>query len=296
MDSETRAKVDLHIHSTASDGSLEPNAIAALAVEQGLAAISLTDHDTVAGVQQILASPIAGSLEFLSGIEISAAPPEGFDFQGSIHILGYGFNATDSRMLTTIEQLAQARSQRIPKIIDKLRKSGIDIDPDRVQRHIGKAAAGRPHVARVLVEMGIVKDVDTAFDLWLAKGRPAYVDKYRLPADRAIKTIRGAGGLAVLAHPYLIFKDIDNRLKKMIARLNQMGLEGLEVFYPKHPPEVVKALKDMARGQNLVITGGTDFHGAITPEIKLGAGTGNFQVPYHVFHNLKQRIAAKQQN
>ncbi len=296
MDSETGAKVDLHIHSTASDGSLDPAAIVTLAVQQGLRAIALTDHDTVAGVQQLLKHPIPESVEFLTGIEISAAPPDEIACQGSIHILGYGFDPDWPALLEVTDKLTRARTQRIPRIISKLRQAGIDIDQQEVDRHIGSGSAGRPHIAEVLVAKGIVKDVDAAFDLWLAKGRPGYVDKYRLPARQAIDTICQAGGIAVLAHPWLIFKTIDQDLEDLVAQLKEMGLAGIEALYPKHPAQAVAKLLDMARRFELVVTGGTDFHGAISPEIRLGEGCGNFQVPYEIFLKLKQRLAQHRYN
>ena len=295
MDYDTRAKVDLHIHSTASDGSLTPAAILALAVRQGLAAIALTDHDSVSGVQQVINSPIPAPLEFLSGIEISAAAPDRFSYQGSIHILGYGIDVTDPGLLKVVKQLAAARAERIPRIVDRLKRAGLPIGLEEVNRRIGSGSAGRPHVAKVLVEKGIVDDVDKAFEIWLAKGRPGYVDKYRLPADQAIKTIRQAGGVAVLAHPWLIFKTIDQRLEKMVALLAEMGLTGLEVLYPKHPPPAVEGLLEMARRFDLAVSGGTDFHGSVTPEIQLGSAGGDFQVPYEIFLNLQQRIAEHRQ-
>ncbi len=267
-----------------------------LAARQGLAAIALTDHDTVDGVRQILKLSLPDSLQFLTGIELSAAPPAGTAYTGSIHILGYGFDADRPGLLEVTERLTRARARRIPRIIEKLRQAGIDIDRQEVDRRIGRGAAGRPHIAEVLVEKGIVEDIDSAFDLWLAKGRPGYVDKYRLPAEQAIATIRQAGGVAVLAHPWLIFKAIDRRLEDLVAGLSAMGLDGLEALYPKHPPRAVGKLKEMARRFGLIVTGGTDFHGAITPEIQLGKGSGDFRVPYEIFLKLKQRIAQHRQN
>jgi len=218
-------KIDLHIHSTASDGTLSSREILTMAQRLNLGAISITDHDTIDGTKQALAIGIPPSLKFLTGIEISANPPLSFTFPGSFHILGYGININDPELNQTLVRLQEARKNRNPRIIELLNRMGFELMLNEIRKDSGECQLGRPHIAKQMVKKGFVQSVSEAFDNYLATGKPAYVEKYRVDCDRALEVIRNAGGLPVLAHPVLL--DIkDDVLEKLIVCLKEMGLDG----------------------------------------------------------------------
>jgi hypothetical protein len=163
---------------------------------------------------------------------------------------------------------------------------GIHLSILDVQKEARQGQLGRPHIARLMIEKGIVKTIDEAFDTYLAKGRPAFVDKYRMDCRRVIEIIIGAGGIPVLAHPYLLRLNNSDTLENLLRILKTMGLKGLEVYYPEHPPEQVAIYEKLSRRYDLLMTGGTDYHGAIKPEIEMGSGKGDFHVPYMLYETL----------
>jgi len=279
-------RIDLHIHSTASDGTLTPSEILALAETLSPGAISLTDHDAVDGNRDLLRTGIPHSIGFLTGIEISAEPPSLYPVFGSFHILGYGFNIEDKALNQTLITLQDARKNRNPQIIRKLNTLGIKVDLNHVEQFSGKCRLGRPHIAGYLVYEGYVGSIDEAFDKYLGKGKAAYVEKFRISCQEAIKLILDAGGLPVLAHPYLLQLGKGVVFEELIGELKSMGLKGIEIYYPEHPPESVRFYAQVAKENNLIITGGTDFHGDIKPEIKLGSGFGDLFVPYEIYENI----------
>ncbi len=285
--------IDLHIHSSASDGTLAPEEILTRAARLGLGAISITDHDTVAGCRRALTSPMPPALHFLTGVEISSQPPGQFRLPGSLHILGYGIDISDSDLLSALDTLQDARRQRLPKMIARLRRLGFDISDAEIRRAVGSGQPGRPHLARALVQKGLVKSIDEAFDRYLGNSRPAYVQKYRLPWRQTIDVIRGAGGIAVLAHPGLIPLSSQSDLEALVQRLVEAGLGGIECYYPQHSAEATARYRRMARERNLVVTGGTDFHGDQSAGIQIGTGRGGFCVPYDVYQALAGRLASR---
>jgi 3',5'-nucleoside bisphosphate phosphatase len=279
-------KIDLHIHSTASDGTLTPFEILALAETLHLGAISLTDHDAVDGNRDLLRTGVPRSVKFLTGIEISALPPLLFPVSGSFHILGYGIDIEDKALNQTLITLQDARKNRNPYIIQKLNTLGIKVDLNQVRQFSGECQLGRPHIANYLVHEGFADSIDEAFDKYLGKEKPAYVEKFRISCREAIKLILDAGGLPVLAHPYLLKLGKGVVFEEFIGELKSMGLKGIEIYYPEHPMESVRFYAKIARDYNLIITGGTDFHGDIKPEIKLGSGFGDLFVPYEIYENI----------
>ena len=282
--------IDLHIHSTASDGSLTPAEIIDAASEAGLTAFALTDHDTIDGAKEILARGKTGAPEFMTGVEISCNWPDGYHREDSLHILGYGFDVHNRHLNLTLEQLKQARADRNPKIIRKLNDLGYDISMEEVEKLSSSGQTGRPHVARVMVEKGIAESFDHAFDEFLAKGRPAYVDKFRLSCKEALHAVHEAGGLAVLAHPGLIEPENGKIAEPLIKELASLGLDGIEVYYPEHSKQQTKHLAGLAERLDLLATGGTDFHGSFKKEIGLGTGYGRLDVPAPLFERLKDRL------
>jgi len=279
-------KIDLHIHSTASDGTLSPLEILNMAQRLNLGAISITDHDTIDGTKEALAIGIPPSLKFLTGVEISANPPPPFSFPGSIHMLGYGINIDDSELNYTLALLQEARKNRNPRIIELLNGMGFELTLNEIRKDVGECQLGRPHIANQMVKKGFVQSVAEAFDKYLATGQPAYVDKYRVDCDRAIEVILNAGGIPVLAHPVLLNIKNDDALEKLVTCLKEMGLKGIEAYYPEHTPDLIARYTGIANRHGLFITGGTDFHGSIKPEIKMGSGRGDFSVPYELYEKL----------
>ncbi len=285
-----QAGVDLHIHSTASDGTLSPVEILRLAEKLNLGAISITDHDTLKGSRELLEAAGSSGIRVLTGIEISTTPPASYMIAKSFHILGYGIRLNDPALNQTLETLQHARENRNPLIISRLNTMGLDITLEEVIQTSGEAQIGRPHIAQLMIKKGFVQTFDEAFDVYLGFNKPAYVDKFRLDCQKAIEMITEAGGTPVLAHPFLL-RILDNsRLESLVATLKEMGLQGIEVYYPDHSSGDVEFYSRLALSHELAITGGTDFHGAIKPDIQLGCGKGDFFVPYSVYDLLVKRL------
>lgn len=284
-----QAGIDLHIHSTASDGTLSPVEILRLAEKLELGAISITDHDTLKGYRDLLEAAGSSDVRVLTGIEISTIPPALYAVAGSFHILGYGIRLDDPELNQTLETLQAARENRNPLIIRRLKAMGIDITLEEVIQASGEAQIGRPHIAQLMVKKGFVQSFDEAFDVYLGFNKSAYVDKYRLDCQQAIEMIAAAGGTPVLAHPVLLGISDTSRLESLVTTLKEMGLQGIEVYYPEHSSENIEFYSRLALDHDLAVTGGTDFHGAITPDIQLGYGKGDFFVPYFVYDQLVKR-------
>jgi predicted metal-dependent phosphoesterase TrpH len=275
--------IDLHIHSTASDGSLSPREIIKAAEKVPLRAMAITDHDTVEGSAEALQHSRSTEVEVLSGVEISA------EFEhGAMHLLGYLFRLDDVRLRQTLEVVQESRAERNLQIVQRLQGLGIDIDYDEVSEASGGGQVGRPHFAEVLVQKGVVQSMDEAFITLLRKGGPAYVERYRLPPDEAIKAIREAGGVPVLGHPSTLNAKTEAELGKIIAGLKEVGLQGVEAYYPSHGPVRTALYERLARHHGLLVTGGSDFHGAAKPEVHIGFGRGDLRIPYQLVEDLKQ--------
>ena len=290
--------IDLHIHSNASDGSLSPSEIMKEAIDQGLLAIAITDHDTINGVKTAIESGIPHPLEFITGIEISAHAPVEYADIGTLHILGYGISIYDVMLQKNLKKLKDARRQRNPQIIEKLNQLGFPLTLEEVKEICGPGQMGRPHIAQAMVEKGYVSSFNKAFDLYLGSDKPAYVDKFRLTSQQAIDLIKEAGGLAVLAHPGLIptiespfeYKNVPSKertsILHLISRLMGMGLAGIEVYHTDHSPEQTAFFEKLATKKGLLMTGGSDFHGALKPEIAMGKGEGALHVDHSLYKTL----------
>jgi len=291
LDCRKQRGIDLHVHSTASDGTLTPAQILELAQALNLGALAITDHDTIDGSKEALQAGIPASIHFLTGVELSAAPPPFLRRSGSFHILGYGIRLDDDELNKTLQVLQQARDDRNPAIIERLGRLGFDMTQAEVVEMVGESQIGRPHIARLMLKKGYVHSIDEAFDRYLGTGKPAYVDKYRISCQRALDIIHGAGGIPILAHPYLLSLEKTAELEKLVVSLKKTGLEGIEAFYPEHPPQATAFYAELANRHQLLMTGGTDFHGSLKPEIQLGIGTGDFRVPFELYERLNGRLA-----
>ncbi len=279
--------IDLHVHTNASDGTLSPAETVRHACRRGLSALAVTDHDTVEGVAEALAAGIDAGIEVVPGIEISAE-----HHLGTLHVLGYYIHHDDQRLRGRIDVLQQARNERNPRIIARLRELGVAITLEQVEREAETGQVGRPHFAKVMVQQGFVRSVREAFDRYLKKGACAYIDKYRFPADAAIACIRDAGGVAVLAHPAIIGPHSSAVLQELVAELTGYGLQGIEVYYPEHSSAQQQLYKSLARRFGLVETGGSDFHGTNVNGIEIGTGRGSLYVPDDVLQAVRERRSA----
>jgi len=254
---------DLHMHSTASDGSDAPEALPLLAKAAGLGAIALTDHDTTAGLRACAAACKKAKIIFVPGIELSADPapvrPDG-EPRGTLHLLGYFIDPDDPRLAEVQRRLVAAREQRNPQMVERLRDLGVDIHYDEVRRLAGAGIVGRPHLAQVLLDKGYVRSIHEAFERYLGARGAAYIRKDRIGPAEAIDVIHGAGGLAALAHPVQLGLD-DDGLDHAVARLAGMGLDGLETRHSDHTADLVQKYAALARRRNLLTTGGSDYHG-----------------------------------
>ncbi|MGC8722703.1 MAG: PHP domain-containing protein [Acidobacteriota bacterium] len=279
--------IDLHVHSTCSDGTFTPAELVREAKAAGLTHMALTDHDTVEGVAQARSEAHRQGIAFLSGLEISA------EYQpGTMHILGYGVDETSPPLLERLTAVQRWRGERNPKIVEMLGHLGVALTLPEVEAVSGGGLVGRPHFAKVLVDKGYVATRQEAFDRYLAKGRPAYVDKARLSPEESIALIRAAGGVAVLAHPLQLQAADEKALDAIVQALVEAGLQGLECHYRNHTPEDTRRFLALAKRYGLLVTGGSDFHGTNRPGIRLGVGEGGLDVPMGCWEGLVGEIGS----
>ena len=250
--------IDLHMHSTASDGTDSPAELARLAAELGLAAIALTDHDTTAGLSACAAACREQGIEFVPGIELSC---ERGKERGTLHVLGYFVDPASAPLQRIIDEQIEARDTRNPQIIERLNALRVDVTLDDVQRQAGDGVMGRPHIAAVLVARGYAKSMQDAFNRYIGYGAPAYVRKDRLAAGRAIEAIHHAGGLAVLAHPVQLKAADAADLQQVVMDLKKIGLDGIEVWHSDHAAADIEQFTRLAERFDLLMTGGSDYHG-----------------------------------
>jgi len=274
-------RIDLHLHSTYSDGSLSPTDLVKLAHQAKVKALSLTDHDTTDGIAEALEAASPHDIEVIPGVEVSSL------YRGKeTHILGYFVNHQDPQFQQHLIFLRNSRHERIPKIIAKLHDLGVDISYEDVKAIAGRGSIGRPHVARVLLEKHYVPTIEQAFSRYLKEGSTAFVARQLPDALEAIRWIRDAGGVASLAHPSWVRNSL-SELQVACQELKTFGLQGLEVFYSTHSARQTSEYLNLAHRLNLVVTGGSDFHGATRPDIEVGIGKGNLKVPEDALEQLR---------
>jgi predicted metal-dependent phosphoesterase TrpH len=266
--------IDLHTHSTASDGALSPPELMRAAKARGLTAIALTDHDTVDGLDEAREEAARQGVEFIPGIEfdIDYKP---VTVSGEFHLLGLGLAAIGPGFREALAEIRRKREDRNLRLLERIREElGVRADYEEVQALSGGGALGRPHFAALLINRGIVKDQEQAFSRYLGKGRPLYIEKEKLEFARALGLIREAGGIPVLAHPLSLYVAW-GRLPDLIADLAAQGLAGIEAWHPTAKVQSCKRLEELGRSLGLYITAGSDFHGNSRPDRKLGLTAGN---------------------
>lgn len=245
-------RVDLHLHSTASDGCLSPVELVRKAAAEELAIIALTDHDTVDGIGAALETAKEfPTLRLIPGVEISTDVPV-----GEVHILGYFIDYTDHNLLIALEQMRNSRRERARRMINKLDEIGYPLEWERVQDIAGGGTIGRPHIAQAMLESGYIDTFQEAFDKYIHREGPAYVEREKVTPFGAVELVVKAGGLPVLAHPLTIPEP-----EQLTIELKATGLIGIEAYYTSYSVEDIQRLITIANRHNLVTTGGTDFHG-----------------------------------
>lgn len=276
--------IDLHVHTTMSDGTLSPTEVVRLAAKMNLRAIAITDHDTLDGIGPAQAEGRRVGVEVVSGVEISARWTGGI-----LHVLGYFVSPEDTALRECLDRLIKGRQERVPKILSLLRAQNVLISGDEVNRQAVGGVPGRPHVAAIILRKGHVRSLQEAFDRYLKRGAPAHVEKIKLSPIKAIEVITKAGGVAVAAHPYSLNYESSGGLEQTLRDLRSVGLKGIEAYYPRHTREQTRLFLELADKLDLAVTGGTDFHGANKPDTRLGFFPDRGPLPYGVLENLKAR-------
>jgi len=246
------SRVDLHVHSAASDGKFSPEEIVSKAAALGLAVIALSDHDTVGGIAPALqAGKAFPQLKIIPAVEISTDMAD-----GQAHILGYFINYTSPMLISSLEKFRNSRQTRARGMINKLRDLGVDIDWERVQEIAGDGSIGRPHIAQAMIEKNYIASFGEAFDKFIGHGAPAYVERDKMTPVEAAELILRSDGLPVLAHPSTVANP-----ENLVIELKEAGLVGIEAYYKDFTPDEIEGWVNLAEYHNLIATGGTDYHG-----------------------------------
>ena len=276
------SRIDLHLHTTHSDGSFSAAEVVRLAHQAKVTTLAITDHDIVSGIPEAIATGAELGIEIIPGVEISSRVGE-----NELHILGYFLNWQDQELSQRLASLRESRHSRNPQIVERLRALGLDVTYDEVKALAGTDAVGRPHIARLLMEKHYVTSAKDAFDRYLANGRPAYVARELPPPADAIAWIKAAGGVAVLAHPTWA-TSAGEELEPLLVALKAAGLGGIEVHYSTHTKRQTTKYLGLAKKLDLLITGGSDFHGITKPDIEVGIGRGGLKVSDKLLEPLKK--------
>lgn len=279
---------DLHMHSTHSDGSHSIRALVEAVHDAGVTAFSLTDHDTVAGLDEARSLAAALDLQMINGIEVST------ELDGmSVHILGYGFDPKDAGLVQMLNELQVSRQERIPRMVARLIALNVPVRVEEVLALAGEGSPGRPHVARALVDAGHCRDIQDAFTRFLGDGGRAHIAKDAPTPATAIAVLRRAGGMPIWAHPLARSVPRPGGVRALAKEMKASGLAGLEVIHPSHSSQGRRRLRKICRELNLLETGGSDFHGENTPGVQLGKGRDPEFVPLAIFESLKEACAPR---
>lgn len=279
--------IDLHVHSTCSDGTLTPSEVVSYAHQKGLKAIALTDHDTVSGVHEALSKGNELGIIIVPGIEFSAS------YNGKeVHILGYYIDPNNERLQSKLTALIEGRKIRNQKILDALAKLGMPITfEDLAEGSKPETVFTRAHFAAALLRKGYIATRDEAFAKYISPGKPAYFPREYFTVSECIDMIHSAGGLAVLAHPCL-YGYSRSEITQILKDLKKQGLDGVECLYSTHTQDDVSHLLQVCLNEKLFPTGGSDFHGDNKPNLDLGTGYGKLQIPYHILESMQVYLSS----
>lgn len=272
--------IDLHTHSTCSDGSMSPRELVRHAAKKGLAAIALSDHDSVSGVKEAMEEGKRVGVEVVPAIELSVQS------ETETHILGYYIDIDHPLLRQALDSVMDTRHQRTVNTCNKLIALGFDVSMEEACEIAPSGIIGRAHFARIMMEKGYISSVKEGFDKWLGVGKPAYDGTQALTASQAVRLIKDIGGYAYVAHPHLI-RISDEELKAFLIELKGCGLDGIEGYYNEYTPEMQDKFQSLAKELGLKISGGTDFHAKMKPHIEIGIGQGNMKIPYSVLEEMR---------
>lgn len=282
-------KIDLHVHSTFSDGTDTPKQLVKLAYESGLCAMALTDHDTTKGINEAIAAVKEynySSFEIVPGVELSTQYTCE-DFSREIHIVGLYIDHNNKNFNDELERQRQLRINKNKLMCDKFLELGMDVTFDEMSETYKGSVITRAHFADIIVKKGYVKNRKEAFDKYLSEGRPCFVARQKIDSKDAVKMIHDAGGTAILAHP-MLYNMTAGQLNILIDYLKLERLDGIEALYSTYTPNDELIVKDIAKNKGLIISGGSDYHGKNKPDIKLGTGMGHLSIPVQVLDDIKK--------
>jgi predicted metal-dependent phosphoesterase TrpH len=272
--------IDLHVHSVASDGTFTPTKLVEYAASKQLSAFALTDHDTVAGIEEAVKAAAFYHIQIIPGVELST------DYKNcDVHILGLYIDYTDKTFLEKLEYFNDLRAKRNEKMCTLLQNEGFTITLSKLYDIFGKTVLTRAHFARYLFDMGYISSMKEAFDKYLSSGCPCYVPRVKCTPYEAIEIIRSAKGIPVLAHP-LLYNLTDSELEELVSSLTRSGLKGLEAIYSLNTKQEEAKMLALAQKYNLFVTGGSDFHGDNKPDIDLGVGKGTLRIPFSLLEQF----------
>lgn len=273
--------IDLHVHSTKSDGSYTPTELVAEAIKQGLSCFALTDHDTISGIDEARAAAKGTALTIIPGIEFSTSY-----YGKDIHMLGLCLDYKNAAFQKQLNYFIESRDARNEKIYSLFKEHGIEISKESMKEMFGDVVYTRAHMARFLLNKGYTTSINGAFTHYIGDHGPCYVPRENITPKQTIESILDAGGIPIIAHP-LLYKLSKENLENMVKEFKKMGMLGIEAIYWSHTPSDENALRLLAGKYDLIISGGSDFHGANRPNVALGKGKGNLKIPMSILDTIK---------
>jgi len=273
---------DMHVHSSASDGTLSPAELLREAKRAGLSAMALTDHDTMDGVAEAQRAADGLGIELIPGVELSTDYGE-----QEVHVLGYYPSPENPGLEAQMRLCRDFRVTRNERMVQKLQETGFSITMEELGKHFGDSVITRAHMARYLFETGQIPDIKTAFAKYIGDNCPCYIERPKITPVEAVTLIKKAGGVAVLAHPVLLPKLDEAEIEQMITEMKEAGLAGIEAIYSENTKDDETHFRKLAEDMGLAVTGGSDFHGANKPDIRLSVGKGNLRIPYALAENIR---------
>lgn len=277
-----RKIVDLHTHTTESDGTLTPEELIKEASHRGLSAIAITDHDSISGIEKALPFAKEYNIELIPGVELST------DYNGKeVHVVGLYIDMENEVFLSKIKEFKETRDNRNAIIVENLRKEGFAITMEELIAENPNCVITRANIARFLYEHGMIPSIQTAFEKYIGDHCKCYVNRFKITPMDAVRLIKQAGGTAILAHP-LLYHMSDTTLQKMVDEMKEAGLDGIEAIYSTYTPSEEREMKAFAQKNNLLISGGSDFHGTTKPNLNLAVGYGKLYIPYSILDTIKE--------